>query len=1064
MKGIVSWFAANTVAANLLMLVAFIGGTISFNSMERELFPMVQINGASVSVVWQGASPEDVEDQLVSRIEEAIADVDGIKRIFSTAREGLGSVNIRGETDIDMDELIEEVERRVAQINNFPTAAFQPQVQRWEQRQPFFGMTVHGDVDARTLKRAAEQVRDDIAALPGGQLAEVDAILDEEVSIEVTEESLRRYGLTFSDIAAAVRQSSINSSGGQVRTDVGTVGIQTRQQADTAEEFGAIIISQTVDGGIIRVSDVATVIDGFIDEDLSATYDGERTAFVMVNPPNQMDIVSFTEGFRKYIEDSAETLPPGISIDLLFDDSEAFADRMNTITGSAMIGACLVLVILILFLRPIVAFWVTIGIITAFAGGTFLLPFFGVSFNFLSLFAVLLVIGVIVDDAIVVGENIHKEVETGRHTGLEAARVGTHAVMKPVIFGVLTTIIAFLPWALISGPTRSFTEQISFVVIAALLFSLIESLLILPAHLSHMKPQSYDGVTGKITRLQRRIADSLIWFANNLYKPVLELAIRLRYATVVFFFVLFYLATQLVSFGYVPLRFFPEIESDLVQVTIELPEGTPFSRTEQVRDQIEFGIKEAGVQLDDRFPGIEGGFIRGRSIVASDRRVRAWITLVPPEERPENASTKEAAELMREQVGAIPDAEDINFNFTFNDNDTRISFALNHPELTVLQAATLDVRTQLAKYDTLFDISDNLSAAAEEIRIELQPGAAALNLTLADVSNQVRQAYFGEEAQRLARDGEDARVMVRLSRADREDLDSLRNMRIRTQDGREIPLAQVAELSFAPGINRIQRRDRTRSARVFAEVIGDTRGQIMEDMSENYWPGFAERFPSVTRQRAGGFQDEQEFFAELFLLAGGALFGMYILLAIAFKSYFQPLLLMTAIPFAYAGAVFGHLAFGVPMAMFSIFGIGAAAGVVINDNLVLVDLVNKRREAGAGAVQALIDAGVSRFRPILLTSITTFVGILPLLAERSINAQFLRPMVVSLGCAVLFALFVSLIMVPALYAVGTEIGRVFRWAFRGREYRSIGETYDGVVFDDNEEVAPSPTPHQAPAE
>ena len=1064
MRGIVSWFAANTVAANLLMFVALVGGTISFNMMERELFPTIEINGASVSIAWQGASPEDIEDQLVSRVEEAIADIDGIKRITSSAREGVGSINIEGETDIDMDRLVDEVERRVAQINNLPQAAFQPQVQRWEARQPYFAITVHGDVDARTLKRAAEQVRDDIAGLPGGQLAEVDAILGEEVSIEVTEESLRRYGLTFSDIATAIRRSSINSSGGQVRTDVGTVGIQTRQQADTALEFGNIVISQTIDGGIIRVADVATVVDGFIDSDLAATYNGDRTAFIMVNPPSNMDIVRYTNGFRDYIENSADTLPPGISLDVLFDDSEAFDDRMNTITSSALIGACLVLIILILFLRPIVAFWVTMGIITAFAGGTFLLPFFGVSFNFLSLFAVLLVIGVVVDDAIVVGENIHKEVESGRHTGLQAATVGTHAVMKPVIFGVLTTIIAFLPWALITGPTRSFTEQISFVVIAALLFSLIESLLILPAHLSHMKPQRYDGVFGAFTKLQRRIADSLIWFANHLYKPVLELAIRGRYATVTFFVVLFALAIQLTSLGYVPMRFFPEIESDLVQVTIELPEGTPFTRTEQVRDQLEQGVIEAGGELDKRYPGIEDGFVQGRTLVASDRRVRAWIALVPPEERPEGASTKEAAEAMRDAVGTIPDAEDINFNFTFNDNDTRISFALNHPDLDTLQAATADVRTQLAKYDTLFDVGDNLSAAAEEIRIELRPGSEAFGITLAEVSNQVRQAYFGEEAQRLARDGEDARVMVRLSKADRENLDSLENLRIRTADGRELPLAQIANLSFAPGINRIQRRDRVRSARVFAEVIGDTREEVMKDMRENYWPGFAERFPEVTRNRAGGFQDQAAFFAELNLLAGGALLGMYILLAVAFKSYWQPALLMTAIPFAFAGAVFGHWAFGVPMAMFSIFGIGAAAGVVINDNLVLVDYVNKRRDDGIGAVQALVDAGVSRFRPILLTSITTFVGILPLLAERSINAQFLKPMVVSLGCAVVFAVFVSLLMVPALYAVGTEIGRAFKWLYLGQPYRPIGETYAGEVSDDAHEGEARPAPHHAPAE
>lgn len=1057
MKGIVSWFAANTVAANLLMLVAFIGGIISFNVMEREFFPAADSTLVQVSITWEGASPKDVEEQLIARIEEAIADIDGIKRLNSTAREGVGTVSVEGLNDTDMETLVDEIDRRVSQINNLPPAAFQPSVTWVRFDFPYFGMTVHGNVDALTLKRITEKVRDDIAKLPGGQLAEVQAVLDEEVSIEVTEESLRRYGLGFGDIATAIRNSSVNSSGGQVQTDIGTIGIQTRQQANDRDEFGDIIISQTTDGGTVRVRDVATVVDGFIDTNLTPTYDGERAAFVFVNSPEKMDIVKYAAGFREYIENSPEHLPEAISIDVFMDFSEAFDDRMKTITNSALIGALLVFIVLILFLRPIVAFWVTIGIITAFAGGTFLLPFFGVTFNVLSLFAVLLVIGVIVDDAIVVGENIHKEVESGRRTGLAAAQYGTHAVMKPVIFGVLTTILVFLPWAFLSGPERNFTAQISFVVMAALLFSLIESLLILPAHLSHMKPQQYGGIGGRLTRIQRRIADSLIWVANTLYKPVLELALRARYATILLFSLLFMFAVQLFSNSYVPFRFMPEIENDLVQITIEMPDGTPFTRIEQVRDQFEEGIERAAVLLAAKYPEIEDGFIHGRSVVAFNQRVQAWISLAPPETRPETTSTKEAATVMREQVGVIPDAEDINFNFTINQSDTRISFAISHPDLDILNAAAADVRGQLSTYDSLFDIGDNLSSAADELRIELLPGAESLGITLSDVSGQLRQAYFGEQAQRLARDGEDARVMVRLARDDRRDIDSLKNLRIRTADGREIPLAQVAELTFAPGISRIQRRDRLRSARIFAEFVGDTRGQIIGDMEANYWPGFAERFPGVERRNDGGFQDQQDFNREITILLLIAFGGMYVLLAIAFRSYFQPLLLMTAIPFAYAGAVFGHLLFGVPMALFSFFGIAAAGGVVINDNLVLVDYVNRRRAEGAGAVQALVDAGVSRFRPILLTSVTTFVGILPLIAERSINAQFLRPMVISLGSAVIFALFVSLLMVPALYAVGTEVGRVFRWAWSGLPYRSIGETYEGAVFDDND-ITDSPDP------
>ena len=1050
MRGIVSWFAANTVAANLLMIVAFIGGIISFNTMEREFFPPGEINIAQVSISWEGASVEDVEEQLIARIEESISDLDGIKRVTSLAREGAGIVTIEGFNNVGIDDLLNDVERRVNQINNLPPAAFQPNVSQLEFAPPYFGLTIHGNVDALTLKRISEKVRDDIAKLPGGQLAEVQAILDEEVSIEVTEENLRRYGLTFADIANAVRRSSLNSSGGQVRTDIGTIGIQTRQQADTGQEFGEIIISQTAADGIIRVRDVANVVDGFVDANLETSYNGERSAFIFVNAPEKMDIVKYTDGFKKYIEESPQHLPEAIKLDVFLDFSKDFNDRMSTITNSALIGALLVMIVLLLFLRPAVAFWVTVGIITAFAGGTMLLPFFGVSFNLLSLFAVLLVIGVVVDDAIVVGENIHKEVETGRNVGLKAAQVGTHAVMKPVIFGVLTTIIVFLPWTFLSGPERSFTSQISFVVVAALAFSLIESLLILPAHLAHMKPQSFTGISGALTRLQRKIADSLIWVANVIYKPVLEFALRARYATVLSFCLIFILATRLVSDAYVPFRFMPEIENDLIEVTIDLPDGTPFKRVQQVRDQLEDGLVRAADQLIDQYPDIDGGFLQGRSIVASDGRLQAWLTLAPPEERPKTASTKDAALLMRNAVGPIPDAEEVEFNFTINDDDTRVAFSLSHPDLDILQAAADDVRAQLTTYGSLFDIGDNLTSAADEIRIEMRPGAESLGVTLQDVSTQLRQAYFGEEAQRLARDGEDARVMVRLAKADRENIDSLKNLRIRTNDAREIPLSEVADLSFAPGINAIQREDRLRSVQVFAEVLGDERNQIVADMDAKYWPEFAKRYPEIERANAGGFEEQEAFYNEIRILLLLAFGGMYVLLAIAFKSYAQPLLLMTAIPFAYTGAVFGHMIFGIPMALFSFFGIAAAGGVVINDNLVLVDFVNKRRAEGAGAVQALIDAGVSRFRPILLTSVTTFVGILPLIAERSISAQFLRPMVISLGCAVIFALFVSLLLVPALYAVGTEIGRLFKAAFGRTPYRAIGDRYEGEVFDDNE--------------
>ena len=1058
MNGLVAWWARNGIAANLLMVIAFIGGTFGFLSLEKEAFPSADFNGASVSIAWPGASPQDVEDQIVVRLEEVVADIDGLKRMSGVAREGVGYVNLESELDIDIDEFVDEVKRRVDTISNLPQSSFPPQVQRWRANNQYMGLAIHGDVDRKTLKYYAEQARDKIALIDGGELATTWGTLDEEVSIEVSEEALRRYNLTFAEVANAVRSSSLNSSGGIVRTDTGNVALQARQLADTEEDFGNIVIRETVDGGTIRIRDVARVVDGFVDADLDATHNGDPTAFIMINQPEKMDIVAYTDAIHEYIERAnsgkgPDALPAGIRIDPLFDDSDVYEGRMDTISSAATQGMILVLIILILFLRPVVAFWVTIGIGTAFAGGIMLLPLFGVSLNFLSLFAVLLVIGVVVDDAIVVGENIHKEVESGRREGLDAATVGTQLVLKPVVFGVITTMIMFAPWMFLPGPERQFTAQISYVVIAALLFSLIESMLILPSHLSHMEPQKFDGPMGKLLRAQQTIADSLLTFANKIYKPVLEAAVKWRYVTLAAFASTFIWAIMLLQTGIVPFRFMPEIEGDLLRVNIDLPDGSPQSRSLQVRDQLNRAIDTAKAELAEDYPKLEESLIQGVSIVASEGEIQAWIGLMPAEDRPTGVGAKLITQTVRDAFGEVPDAEEVNFEFTINDSDNSIRFALNHDNLELLRQAASEVKAQLATYEQTYDISDNLSSAAEEVRINLKPGAASLGLTLADVTSQVRAAYYGIEAQRLPRDGEDVRVMVRYPESARRSLDSLRDLRIRTNDGREIPLAQVAEISFEPGINRILRRERMRSVTVFSDLVGDgTRAVISADMEQNFWPDFAKKYPEITRGVVGSAESEQEFFQDIVRLYLTAFVIMYILLAIAFQSYSQPILLMMAIPFGFAGAVFGHVAFGVPMALFSIFGIGAAAGVVINDNLVLVDYINRRRAEGAGALQAIVDAGVSRFRPVLLTSITTFVGILPMIAQKSVQAQFLKPMVVSLGAAVAFALFVSLLMVPALYAIGCEVGRIFRWTWGGRPYRQIGESYEGDVHIDEEEL------------
>lgn len=1049
--GIVGWWARNSVAANLVMIIAVIGGYLGYNSLNREVFPTISVNGASVSVAWPGASPQEVEEQIIVRIEEALSDMDGIETITSTAREGGGNINIEGKRSVDVGEFIDAIKLEVDSVNNLPQSAFRPVVTPWRSQDQVVGFAVHGSADRRDLQAIGREIRDEVAQLPGASIVNMWATRGEEVSIEVSEETLRRYDLTFDEIVRAVRATSLNASAGSVRTELGDVNITSRQLADTAPEFEDIIIRQTSDGGTLRVRDIAQVTDGFVDFNLEATYNGEPMVLVVVETSPNIDVVDTSQQVRDYIERKRAELPDGTHLSLWWDNSEMYTGRMETIASSALFGGILVLIVLFLFLRPIVAFWVTIGIFVAFGGAFLLLPMLGVTLNMLSLFAFLLVIGIVVDDAIVVGENIHDRVERGE-PGLTAAIVGTQMVAKPVIFAVITTIMMFSPWMLLTGPEVQFTRQISLVVIAALAFSLIESLLILPAHLSHMKPQSNTGFFGPLIAIQRAIAGTLLSFARGIYRPMAKACIRNRYATFFGFLLIFVASIALMMTNRVGSVFMPQIENETIQTSITLAEGTPWSRTEQVRQQLDRAQDEALQYYRGEFPG-EIDMIESRSTLATDGRIRAWITLADPEVRPGGLPTSEVAAQIREYLGPIPDAEEIRLDSTINDGGNSMNFALSGQNLDELRAAADDLKAQLRSYDTLYDVVDSMQTSTEELQVRLRPNAQALGLTLADVTNQVRQAFYGVEAQRLPRDGQDVRVMIRMDEESRRSLDSFREIRVRTADGREVPLETVAEAEFAPGLNRINRRNGMRTITVSAELSDPAaRGDINTSLGEDYWETFEARFPHVSRDEIGQAEGEREFMSEVLILLLFALISMYLLLAIAFRSYFQPIVIMIAIPFSLTGAIFGHYLFGMPIALFSYFGVGAAAGVVINDNLVLIDFVNRLRSNGVGAYQALVDAGVQRFRPILLTSVTTFLGIFPMMAERSTQAEFLKPMVVALGFAVIFALFLTLLLVPAMYAIGVDFARFFRMLWTGKKQPALGEHYTDTDFAHGEQA------------
>ncbi|NNL90387.1 MAG: efflux RND transporter permease subunit [Marinicaulis sp.] len=1057
MHGLIAWWTKNTVAANLLMVACIIGGVAAYFSLEREVFPSASINGADVVVTWPGASPQEMEEQVVLRVEEAVADVDGLEHIDSTAREGIATISIEGSANGDKTTFLNEIKNRVDSISTFPRDVFPPRVEQWRATAPGQFIALYGDIDERELNRLARTYKNEIAQLPNGSTnINLWGEKQEEVSIEISEEALRRYGLTFDEVASAIRGSSLNLAGGQVQTDTGNVQVATRNLADTEEEFARIIVRQQPDGSVIRVGDVATVVDGFEDRKFKREVNGEPSINLAVISPEEVNIVAQSKAIDAWIEEKNEELDGRAEVYKWFDFADVFYERLMLVSSNAAIGLVLVIIVLLLFLRPVVAFWVAAGIAVSFAGAFIFMPAAGVSLNMLSLFAFLLVIGVVVDDAIIVGESIHNQVEEGNE-GLNGAVVGAQLVAKPVIFAVLTTMIAFAPW-LFMGQTSEFTKHISYTVIFALIFSLVESFFILPAHLSHMKKQDKES---KFYAFQGKFADGILTVARVVYRPIIELAIRLRYFTVAIFVVFFAFATALLSQGWVAFSFDPEVQGTFVQLQVNLPEGSPYSRSEQIFDDVERAADKLKEQLPETKSGAD--YIRSVFIMARQDNVTSYLTIVEANEREE--STKQVAEMFREELGPIPDAEEVNIGYTINDNGPEFRYGIQSDDLDELRLATIDMQNFIRTLPGVYDVRNSLQSATPELQIELKPGAERFGLTLAEVSRQIRQAFYGEEVQRLPREGQDVRVMVRYPKSDRESLTTIQTMRIRTADGREVPLTAVADAKLAPSFKRIQRRDRSRSATVSAELTeGTDKAAIMKAFRTTYLPEARSRFPNVQLTRRGSEEAQAEFFAEVVPLYVVALFIMYMLLAIAFSSYWQPVLVMSAIPFGFMGAAFGHLMWGLDFTIFSFFGVGAAAGVVINDNLVLIDYVNRLREKGHGALSALVTAGVGRFRPIVLTSFTTFIGLLPIMYEQSTNAQFLKPVVVALAFGVGFAIFVTLIFVPAMYAVGADIARFYRWAWTGEKQPKVGHKVESFVEDDNNQLPAKPSPRPQPAE
>ena len=1047
MKSTIAWWAQNRVAANILLVMIIAGGLLTVPTIKKEIFPEFATDMITVSVEYLGAAPEEVEESICIRIEEEIYDLDGIKKLVCVANEGIGVINVQLVPGTDDRKLLDDIKTRVDAIDTFPEETEKPVIQQVLMRQQVINVAIAGEADEATLKRLGEQVRDELSTLPGLTQVDLVSVRPDEISIEVSEDALRRYEITFDEVVQAVRRSSLDLPGGSIKTEGGEILLRTKGQAYHGQEFEQLVLRTRSDGTRLMLADVSNVIDGFAETDQSARFDGIPAVLIQVFRVGDQSVLDVARTVRAYVEQTQPHMPDGITLTTWADFSTYFESRLNLLVRNGTTGLALVFLVLVLFLRFRLAFWISLGIPASFLGAIWLMPVLGSSINMISLFAFILVLGIVVDDAIVVGENIYTHQQRGK-SWLQAAIDGTHEVAVPVIFAVLTTIVAFIPLLMVAGVTGKIWKIIPLVVIPTLIFSLIESQLVLPAHLSRRwRPARADGESPSMvlpgwTRFQRGFERGVDGFIENIYRPGLAWALRWRYVTVSTFIAVFLLTLGLVFGGWVKFVFMPNVEADYAVAMLTMPQGTPADVTARAVAQLERSALalrkevEGGRDDDQRevFRHIMG--VVGEQPYRSAQRLNmgqagivfsgsnlgeVTIELVLSEQR--TMSSEEIVERWRALTGPIPDAVELIYTSSLFAPGEDINVQLAGPDIEELRRAADALKARLDTYAGVYEVADSFREGAQEIKIAITPAAEMLGLTLSDLGRQVRQGFYGEEAQRIQRGRDDVRVMVRYPTDYRRSLGDLETMRIRTPAGDEVPFSSVAIADIGRGPATITRVDRLRVINVTADVDTATTdtNTIVSELVDRWLPELMAEHRGLRYSFEGQQREQKESLEALIRGFMYAVIAIFALMAIPLRSYVQPLIIISAVPFGIVGAVMGHIVIGMALSILSLVGIVALAGVVVNDNLVLVDFINRSRDAGRSVFEAVHQAGAARFRPILLTSLTTFFGLLPMLMEKSVQAQFLIPMAATLGFGVMFSTFISLLLVPSLYLVLEDV-------------------------------------------
>ncbi len=1040
MEKAIYWFTRNHVTANLLMVAVVVMGITSWGKLKKEIFPTTSIDSVAVRVPYPNATPAEVERGVCIPIEEAILDVDGISRLSSTAAPGMGVVLAEVETGYQVRNVMDDIKTRVDAIDNFPEETETPVLEELILDGEVLSVAISADTSEASLRTMSERLRDELTLLD--EVTKVDLKLTRpyEISIEISEAALRAYGLTFDQVTAAVRGSSLDLPAGSVRTAGGEVLIRTESRRYRAPQFADITVVTRPDGSQLKLGQIATIVDGFEEIDIESKFDGRRAMLLTVYRVGNQDTLKVADAVKKFItEDAPRLFPDNVKIEIWKDDSVYLQGRLDLLGRNAITGFVLVLIVLSLFLRPALAALVALGIPVAFLGAVAVMGPLGVSINMISLFAFILVLGIVVDDAIIVGENVFHRISEGEDPR-SAAPAGTHEVGIVVIFGVLTTMMAFTPMLGLSGVSGKIWPNIPLIVIPTLAWSLLQSKFVLPSHLALLRPVKQRKKRGPTDRLLNAIDRTLQGFINRIYKPLLDLALRWRYITICAFMALVVAVVGLVATGWVKSQFFPEVEADVVIARLTLPEGAAFDTTRTAVQTIENAAKRLQQEYTAEFGGpiirhtlassgtqpFQAGFNQIGAAPASSNLGEVVIELVPGNVRKRSAS--DVASRWRDLTGPIPGALDLSFQTQAAGGGNAIDLEISGHNIADLEGTSAMVKDALANYSGIIDIADNNRPGKRELKLAIKPSGEALGLRLEDISRQARQAFYGDEAQRLQRGRDEVKVMVRYPEAERKSINNLAEMKIRAAAGSEIPFSAVASFEYGSSAATIQRAERLRAIKVTADIdpaVEDANAnEVVKSLTETVFPKVKQRYPGVQFSFQGEQKDQRQSVQEIGNKGLIALLGIYVLLAVPLRSYIQPLIVMSVIPFGIIGAILGHLILGLDLSIMSMCGVVALAGIVVNDSLVMVEFVNRERAAGHSITEAAIQAGARRFRPILLTSVTTFAGLMPMLFETDLQARFLIPMAVSLGFGVMFATFITLFLIPAIYLILEDLKRL----------------------------------------